>query len=78
MWIDMVPAIVRTAPEPTPTFPWPQSALPKFGMSGQSQIVVGRKVDDFMAVEARDRKLLRFPEYATFEKALFAQLLSSS
>ena len=43
-------------------------------MSGQSQIIVGRKVDDFMAVETRDGKLLGFQNAQLLVELLFAQL----
>src|SRR5208337_1455445 len=48
-----------------------QSALPKLGVSGQSQIIVGRKVNDFVAVETRDGKLLGFQN----AQLLIAQLI---
>jgi hypothetical protein len=75
MWIDMVPAMVRTAPEPTPHFSVASKArLAKLGVRGQSQIIVGREVDDFMAVETRNGKLLRFQNAQLLEQLLFAQL----
>ena len=59
MWIFMVPAMVRTAPEPTPYFFGRfQRGFAQLGMRGQPQVVVGGEVDDLLAVEGADRGLL--------------------
>ena len=47
----------------------------ELGMRRQSQIVVGRKVDDFVAVEARDGKLLGLQNAQLLVEFLGAQLI---
>ncbi len=55
----MVPAMVRTAPEPTPYFlRRVQRGFAQLGMGGQPKVVVGGQVDDLLAVESADRRLL--------------------
>ena len=72
----MVPAMVRTAPEPTPHFSIAsQGARAELGVSGQPQVVVRRKVDDLAAVEARDRKLLGFEHAQFLVELLLAQFV---
>ncbi len=63
----MVPAMVRTAPEPTPIFARSfERGLAQLGMRGQAKIIVGGEIDDFFAVEGADRGLLVF-EHAQLE-----------
>ena len=51
--------MVRTAPDPTPYLRVASSAASRsFGMRGQPQIIVRRQIDDFLAVERADRRLL--------------------
>ena len=59
MWIFMVPAMVRTAPEPDAVLPGGfQRGFAQLGMRGQAEIIVGREIDDLLAVEGADRRLL--------------------
>ena len=55
----MVPAMVRTAPEPTPNFSRGfERGFAQLGMSGEAEVIVGGQVDDPLAVEGADRGLL--------------------
>ena len=55
----MVPAIVRTAPEPTPKVARRrQRRLNQLGMVGQPQVVVAGQVDHFAPVIVAYRRLL--------------------
>src|SRR5271163_241259 len=58
MWIFMVPAMVRTAPDPTPYLRVASRAASQFGMRGQSQVIVRGQVDDFLSVKGANRGLL--------------------
>ena len=59
MWIFIVPAMVRTAPEPTPYLRVASSAASRsLGWVVRPEIVVGSEVDDLLAVEGADRRLL--------------------
>ncbi len=72
----MVPAMVRTAPEPyAPFLDRLQGARAELGVSGQPQVVVGGKVDDLVAVEAGDGKLLGFEHAQLLVELLLAQLV---
>jgi hypothetical protein len=55
----MVPAMVRTAPEPTPYFSWRRCGLAQLGVIAQAEVVVAGEVDDLAAVVVADRGLLR-------------------
>ena len=55
----MVPAMVRTAPEPTPYFfVASRRGFAQLGVRRQPEVVVGREVDDLLAVEGAHRPLL--------------------
>ena len=57
----MVPAMVRTAPEPTPNSRVAVNrGAAQLGMRGEAQIIVRAEVDNFLAVEIRDGLLLAF------------------
>ena len=72
----MVPEIVRTAPEPDAIFPHRlDRGFAQLGMSGQAQVVVGREVDDLLAVEARFGGALRFQNAQALVSALGLPLL---
>ena len=59
MWMRMVPAMVRTAPEPTPYFcVAAMAASTQLGMIAEAEVVVGGEVDDALAVVGADRGLL--------------------
>ena len=59
MWMAIVPAIVRTEPEPTPNCAHGlERALAQPRMRRQAEVVVRREVDDAAAVERRVRPLL--------------------
>ncbi len=63
----MVPAMVRTAPEPTPNFcVAAMAASAQLGVVAEAEIVVGGEVDDSLAVVGADGGLL-VVEYAQFE-----------
>ena len=67
----MVPAMVRTAPEPTPNLRVASMAASRsFGVSGQAEIIVGGEVDDLLAVESADGGLL-VVEHAQLEVRAF-------
>ena len=52
MCISMVPAMVRTEPEPTPYFATASSAaFTQLRMRGQAEIVVRRQIDDGLVIE---------------------------
>jgi hypothetical protein len=48
MWMRMVPAMVRTAPEPTPNARGGDGRFNQLGMVGQAEIVVAGQVDDLL------------------------------
>ena len=76
MCSDIVPEMVRTAPEPTPYFfTGFDGRLAQLGMRGQPQVIVGGQVDDLPAVEARFRGALRFQDAQPLVGALVAPLL---
>ena len=55
----MVPAMVRTAPEPDAELARGfERRLAQLGMRRQAEVVVRRQVDDLLAVEGADRRLL--------------------
>ena len=59
-WSVSVPAIVRTAPDPTPNSRTARSAArAQAWVVGQSQVVVRREADDLAAVDRADRALCR-------------------
>ena len=59
MWIAIVPAIVRTEPEPTPNVcDRLERLLPQPRMRRQTEIVVRREIDDRLVVERGVRLLL--------------------
>ena len=59
MWMRMVPAIVRTAPEPNAKGArGGQGGLNQLGVVGQTQVVVAGQVDYLAAVVVADRGLL--------------------
>jgi hypothetical protein len=49
--MSIVPAIVRTDPDPTPNVRMASSARSRPRMRGQAEVVVRREVDDLAAVE---------------------------
>jgi hypothetical protein len=54
MCSDMVPEMVRTAPEPAPyLFTCRDRCLLQLRVRGQAEVIVGRQVDDVLAIEAR-------------------------
>ena len=60
----MVPAMVRTAPEPTPNLRVAVNrGATQLGMRGEAQIIVRAEVDNFLAVEIRDGLLLAFENF---------------
>jgi hypothetical protein len=63
MWIFIVPAMVRTAPDPTPYFA-------ELGMSGQSQVIVRGEIDYLFSIEGADGGRLVF-EYAQLKVRTF-------
>ena len=59
MWMRMVPAMVRTAPEPDAEGArGGQRRLDELGVVGEAEIVVAGQVDDFAAVVVADGGLL--------------------
>ena len=62
MWIAIVPAIVRTEPEPTPILDRRDGALDQERMRGQAEIVVRREIDDRLVIEARGGLLAIFKD----------------
>ena len=76
MWMRMVPAMVRTAPDPTPKVARRrQRRLNQLGMVGQAQVVVAGQVDHLFAVVVANRRLL-VVEHAQLEvRALGAQFV---
>ena len=68
MWMRMVPAMVRTAPEPTPIFfCGGDGGFFELGVVAEAEIVVGGEVDDALAVVGADGGLL-VVEFAQFEE----------
>ena len=67
MWMRMVPAMVRTAPEPTPYLcVAAMAASSKLGVVAEAEVVVDGEVDDLLAVVGADGGLL-VVEHAQFE-----------
>ena len=67
MWMRIVPAIVRTAPEPTPYFSIAAVAASRsFGVIAQAEVVVRRQVDDLAPIVVAHRRL-RVVEHTQLE-----------
>ena len=76
MWMRMVPAMVRTAPEPTPyLLAWPRARPRAAWVRRQAEIVVRGEVDDLLAVESADGRLLVFEHAQTEVRALRLELV---
>ena len=76
MWMRMVPAMVRTAPEPTPKVRVASMrGLNQPGMVGQAQVVVAGQVDDLAAVVVAHRGLLVVEDAELEVGALGAQFV---
>ena len=74
MWIAIVPAIVRTEPEPTPNVARRlERALAQPRMRRQAEVVVRREVDDRAVVERGVRLLLVFEDAQVAVEALLLQ-----
>ena len=72
----MVPAMVRTAPDPTPKASRRgQRGLNQLGVVGQAQVVVAGQVDDLLAVVVADRRLLVVEDAQLEVGALGAQFV---
>ena len=64
----MVPAMVRTAPEPTPIFfCGGDGSFFELGVVAEAKVVIGREVDDALAVVGADGSLL-VVEFAQLEE----------
>ena len=71
----MVPAMVRTAPDPTPYFlSRLERRLAQLGMRSQPEVIVRGKIDDLLAVKRAHRLLLVFKHAQLEVRALFFEL----
>jgi hypothetical protein len=71
---DMVPEMVRTAPDPTPYSGGRECGLAEFRMGRQTEVIVGGEVDHLFAVEARLGSALRLEDAEALVSAFGAPL----
>ena len=76
MWMSMVPAMVRTEPDPTPNAPQRvERALAQLRVRRQSEIVVRGQIDDRAVVDRGARLLLAVEHAQPAIESLVAQRL---